>query len=57
MAFEGRHADRSFEEFKSDLLRRYLPGDRVRLTVLRNGAPVDLEGPFPDWHTTDTQVP
>jgi serine protease Do len=56
-ALEGGRHDRSFEDFKSDLLRRYFPGDRVRVTVLRNGAPVDLEGPFPDWLTTDTQVP
>jgi predicted metalloprotease with PDZ domain len=56
-SLEGGQHDRSFEDFKSDLLRRYLPGDRVRLTVLRNEKSIDLEGRFPDWHTTDTQVP
>ncbi len=56
-ALEGGRHDRSFEDFKSDLLRRYLPGDSVRLTVLRNDKSVDLEGPFPNWHTTDTHVP
>jgi predicted metalloprotease with PDZ domain len=56
-ALEGRQKDRSFEEFKSDLLRRYRPGDRVHITVRRNAKSVDLEGPFPDWHTTDTSVP
>jgi predicted metalloprotease with PDZ domain len=56
-ALDRQQTDRSFEDFKSDLLRRYVPGDRVRVTVLRNDKSVDLEGPFPDWHTTDTQVP
>jgi predicted metalloprotease with PDZ domain len=56
-ALEGRQDARSFEDFKSDLLRRYRPGDTVHVTVLRNGKHVDLEGPFPEWHTTDTSVP
>jgi predicted metalloprotease with PDZ domain len=56
-ALEGSQTSRSFEDFKSDLLRRYRPGDFVHVTVLRNGKPIDLEGPFPDWHTTDTSVP
>jgi len=57
IAQDGKQASRSFEEFRSDLLRRYSPGDKVRLTVLRDGKSVELEGPFPDWHTTDTSVP
>jgi hypothetical protein len=57
VALEGNRTPRSFEEFQSDLLRRYVPGDTVRLTVLRTGMEVDLEGRFPDWHTTDTSVP
>jgi len=56
-ALEGRRDDRSFEDFKSDLLRRYHPGDRVHITVLRKNREIELEGPFPDWHTTDTSVP
>jgi hypothetical protein len=56
-ALEDRRTSRSFEDFKSDLLRRYRPGDIVHVTVLRNGRDVDLEGPFPEWHTTDTSVP
>ena len=57
IALDGKRTSRSFEEFKSDLLRRYSPGDKVRLTVFRNGKTVELEGPFPAWHTTDTSVP
>ncbi len=57
VALEKNRAPRSFEDFQSDLLRRYRPGDTVRLTVLRKEKEVDLEGRFPDWHTTDTSVP
>ena len=57
VAHDGNQSSRSFEEFKSDLLRRYDPGDSVRLTVLREGETIELEGPFPDWQTTDTSVP
>jgi hypothetical protein len=57
IALDGRGAVRSFEEFKSDLVRRYLPGDTVHLTVLRNEKALNLEGLFPEWYTTDTAVP
>lgn len=57
VALEDRMTARSFEDFKSDLLRLYSPGDPVRLSVLREGKPVPLQGRFPDWYTTDTSVP
>jgi serine protease Do len=57
VAVEGNSGHRILEEFKSDLLRKYSPGDRIRLRVRREGAEVDLEGLFPAWHTTDTSVP
>jgi predicted metalloprotease with PDZ domain len=57
IGLDGREAVRSFEEFKSDLLRRYLPGDTVHLTVLRNEKPLELTGLFPEWNTTGTSVP
>lgn len=53
----GRNADRTFEQFKSDLLQKYSPGDLVKMEVLRDGQRLELEGPFPDWHTTDTSIP
>src|SRR5262249_13156365 len=56
-ALEDRRTSRSFEDFKSDLLRRDRPGDKVHVPVLRNGKSHDLAGPFPEWHTTDTSVP
>lgn len=57
VALEGHTAIRSFDDFRSDLLRTYAPGDRVRMTVLRDGKSVPLQGRFPDWHTSDTSVP
>jgi len=53
----GRSDARSYDQFKSDLLRLYEPGDQVRLHVLRGERELDLTGQFPDWHTTDTSVP
>jgi len=57
VSLDERDEPRTFDEFKSDLLRRFSPGDSVRLTVLREGALRTLEGRFPDWHTSQTQVP
>lgn len=55
LASESTH--RTLEQFTSDLISRYSPGDRVRLRVRRGGAEVELEGAFPAWFTTDKSVP
>jgi S1-C subfamily serine protease len=57
VSLDRNSARRTFEQFKSDLLRRHEPGDVVELSVLREEKSVELRGPFPDWHTTDTSVP
>lgn len=57
VSLEGNPEHRSFEQFQSDLLRQYSPGDRIRLRVRREGIEVELRGAFPRWHTTDTSVP
>lgn len=57
VALECNDADRDLDEFKSDLLRLYRPGDRVRVTVRRGGKLADLTGPFPNWSTDETTVP
>jgi hypothetical protein len=57
VALDGNRAHRTLDQLKSDLLRKYAPGDRVRLRVLREGTEIDLEGPFPPWHIDHTSVP
>jgi S1-C subfamily serine protease len=57
VAVAGRSQPRNFEEFKSDLLRLFAPGETVEVTVLRNGQLRQLRGLFPAWHTTETSVP
>ena len=53
----GRNVERTFEEFKSDLLRLYVPGDTVEVMVLRDGERQRLRGEFPAWQTRETAVP
>jgi S1-C subfamily serine protease len=57
VSLAGHDEARSLDEFKSDLVRRFSPGEKVVMLVLRDGQRVELEGPFPDWHTSDTSVP
>lgn len=57
IAIDGDRRQRTFEQFQSDLLRQYEPGDEVHLTVLRQGQTVELRGPFPEWFTEETSVP
>ncbi|MCH7988580.1 MAG: PDZ domain-containing protein [Planctomycetes bacterium] len=57
IALEGKSKRRTMEQFKSDLLNRYKPGDEVRITVRRDGKNVTLKGLLPDWHTAETTVP
>jgi serine protease Do len=49
--------NRTLEELKSDLVRRYRAGDVVRLTVLREGKRIVLSGRFPKWVSDETSVP
>lgn len=56
-ALAGRSSPRTFDELKSDLLRRYAPGDTVQVSVLREGKTLTLEGLFPNWYTSETSVP
>ena len=57
IALDGLSKRRTMEQFKSDLLNRYKPGDEVRITVRRDGKNITLKGPLPDWHTAETTVP
>jgi len=57
VSLAGHEEPRSLDELKSDLIRRFLPGDKIKVTVLREGARIDLEGRFPEWYTSETSVP
>lgn len=57
VALDGHSANRQFNEFQSDLLARYQPGDEIRITVVRDGKQLELTGEFPAWHTTEDTVP
>jgi S1-C subfamily serine protease len=47
----------TLEQFKSEVLRRYAPGDEVCVEILRAGQRLELRGSFPDWWTSDRSVP
>jgi len=53
----GDTRERSLDRLRSDMLRRFAPGDEVRLTVLRSEQTLELSGKFPAWFTEETTVP
>ena len=57
ISLAGETRRRTFNQLKSDLLRRYDAGDEVRLNVIRNGKKKELRGKFPAWRTEETTVP
>lgn len=57
IALDGVSKRRKMEEFKSDVLNRYKPGDEVTLTILREGKRIALKGKLPEWGTAETTVP
>lgn len=56
-ALAGDSRERNLDRLRSDMLRRFTPGDAVQLTVRRGTETVDLKGPFPPWFTEETSVP
>ena len=57
LALNGDTRERSLEQLRSDLLRRFTPGDEVRLTIRRAEQTMELKGQFPGWFTEKTSVP
>ncbi len=57
LALDKQTSRRSLEQLKSDILRRYSPGKTIRITVLRNGKRVNLQGRFPHWKYDDNLLP
>lgn len=49
--------ERSLDRLRSDMLRRFAPGDDIRLTVRRGEETLELRGKFPAWFTEETTVP
>jgi serine protease Do len=57
IAAEGNTRERTLAQLRSDLLRRFDPGDELHLTVKRDDETIELIGRFPDWFTDETSVP
>ena len=57
IAVEDDRQLKSLEQFKSNLLGRYQPGDPMEWRVIRGGQEVPVKGVFPVWQTTDRTVP
>lgn len=56
-ALSGDSHERSLDRLRSDMLRRFTPGDTIQLTVRRGTEPLELTGKFPVWFTEETTVP
>ncbi len=57
IAAVGNTRERTLAQLRSDLLRRFDPGDELHLTVKRDDQTIELIGRFPDWFTDETSVP
>ena len=56
-ALSGDSQERSLDRLRSDMLRRFAPGDEIQLTVRRGAETLELKGNFPAWSTEETSVP
>ena len=56
-ALSGDSRERTLDRLRSDMLRRFTPGDELRLTVRRGAEILELKGKFPAWSTEETSVP
>ena len=56
-ALEDDARERTLDRLRSDMLRRFAPGDEVRMTIRRDAETVELKGKFPAWFTEETTVP
>jgi len=57
VALGSKSRNCTFEEFQSDLLRKFQPGDTITVTVIRAEKRINLSGTFPAWKARDTYVP
>lgn len=49
--------ERTLDRLRSDMLRRFAPGDEIRMKIRRGEEPLELSGKFPAWFTEETTVP
>ena len=56
-ALDDDTRERTLDRLRSDMLRRFAPGDEIRLTVRRGEETRELRGKFPAWFTEETTVP
>ena len=49
--------ERTLDRLRSDMLRRFVPGDEIRMTIRRDAETLELSGKFPAWFTEETSVP
>lgn len=56
-AMAGDSRERSLDRLRSEMLRRFAPGDEIQLTIRRGAETLELKGPFPAWSTGETTVP
>lgn len=56
-ALSGDTRERTLDRLRSDMLRRFGPGDEVQMTVRRDEQLLQLSGKFPAWFTEETTVP
>ncbi len=49
--------ERTLDRLRSDMLRRFAPGDEIRMTIRRAAETLELGGKFPPWFTEETTVP
>ena len=49
--------ERTLDRLRSDMLRRFAPGDDIHVTVRRGEETLELRGKFPAWFTEETTVP
>lgn len=57
VAVDGEKRVRTLEQIRSDILRRFSPGDEIRLTIRRGEETLEVKGKFPPWFTEETSVP
>jgi S1-C subfamily serine protease len=56
-AVAGDSQERTLDRLRSDMLRRFAPGDEIQLTVKRGAEALELKGKFPAWFTEENSVP